>query len=96
MTYHLCIRRRTCRPLGPDGCVSAKVFTARPPLVKLLNESDSESESAVTILMLRAAPSNCSVKWPAGRSPLPALKRLVPRQTHGVRPLASRSRRRTR
>ena len=29
----------------------------------------------------------------AGRLPLPALKRLLPRETHGVTPLADRARR---
>jgi hypothetical protein len=78
MTRHLCIATDILRRShGQAGGLFVKSSSRYPNEPKFDSEADRRVESSVTNLMQRAAPSNFAFKWPAGRSPLPALKRLL-------------------
>jgi hypothetical protein len=78
MTNHLCIPLDIDPPwCGPVRGLSARALRKYSQAERSAAENGPGPEQSVTILMQRAAPSNFAFKWPAGRSPLPALKRLL-------------------
>jgi hypothetical protein len=79
MTHHLFTRCHIHqRPYGLATGLRANPLTTHRESLRHLQAHASELRSAVTFLISRTAPSNFAFKWPAGRSPLPALKRLLP------------------
>ena len=80
MTNHLCIPLGIDPPpRGPVTGLYAHAVSRCSQGKSSIDDSACGMKRSVTILMQRAAPSNFAFKWPAGRSPRPALKRLLPR-----------------
>lgn len=78
MTRHTCISRRIYyRPHGLATGLFWSPNAARREVLGRLHVHVEVVKSAVTFLMWRAAPSNFTFKWPAGRLPLPGLKPLL-------------------
>lgn len=78
MTRRTCISRRIHRrPYGPATGLFWNPNAARHEVLRRLQVRVGVVKPAVTFLMWRAAPSNFTFKWPAGRSPLPGLKPLL-------------------